>query len=169
MIILLQLAVKTLLSLFKTRQKLNLENLALRQKLAVLNRSAKRPQLTPSDRMFWIVLSRIWSHWFETLLTVQPETVVRWHRQGFRQYWAWKRSVERLGRLSIDPEVRDLSRDMIQANPLWGAPRIHGELLTLDIHVSQATVSKYMIRNRKPPSQSWRTFLNNHLPDLVST
>ncbi len=76
--------------------------------------------------------------------------------------------MQRLGRPSIDPEVRDLSRDMIQANPLWGAPRIHGELLKLDIHVSQATVSKYLIPNRKPPSQSWRTFLTNHLPDLVS-
>ena len=142
MVILLQLAVKAILSIFKTHQKLILENLALRQQLAVLNRSAKRPQLTPFDRMFWVVLSRIWSHWSETLLIVQPETVVRWHRQGFRCYWAWKSRVQRRGCPSIDPEVRDLIRNMSRANPVWGAPRIHGELLKLDIHVSQATVSK---------------------------
>jgi len=118
--------------------------------------------------MFWVVLSRIWSHWAETLLIVQPETVVRWHRQGFQRYWGWKCRVQRLGRPSIDPTVRDLIRTMSRANPLWGAPRIHGELLKLDMHVSQATVSKSMIRSRKPPSQSWRTFLNNHLLDLVS-
>ncbi len=90
MIILLQLAVNAILSIFKTRQKLTLDNLALRQQLAVLNRSAKRPQFTPTDRMFWVVLSRIWNNWSETLLIVQPETVIRWHRQSFRQYWAWK-------------------------------------------------------------------------------
>jgi len=168
MMILLQLAANAILSLFKSRQKLLLENLALRQQLAVLNRSAKRPQLTPADRMFWVVLSRLWRHWSETLLIVQPETVVRWHRQGFRQYWAWKSRRQKLGRPSIDPAVRDLIQNMSRTNPLWGAPRIHGELLKLDIHVSQATVSKYMIRNRMPPSQSWRTFLNNHLLDLVS-
>ena len=168
MSIFLQTAVTTLLSLLKTRQQLLLENLALRQQLAVLNRSAKRPQLRPSDRIFWLVLSRLWRHWSETLLIVQPETVVHWHRQGFRCYWAWKSRVQRLGRPSLDLTVRELIRNMSRANPLWGAPRIHGELLKLDIHVSQATVSKYMIRDRKPPSQSWRTFLNNHLPDLVS-
>ena len=166
--ILLQTAVTTLLSLLKTRQQLLLENLALRQQLAVLNRSIKRPQLTASDRTFWMVLSRIWRHWSETLLIVQPATVVRWHRRGFRWYWAWKSRRPRPGRPFIDPAVRDLIRNMSRANPLWGAPRIHGELLKLDIHLSQATVSKYMIRTRKPPSQSWRTFLSNHLPDLVS-
>ncbi len=142
MITLLQLAVKTLLSIFQTRQQPILENLTLRQQLAVLNRSAKRPPLTPSDRMFWVMLSGIWSHWAKTLLIVQPETVVRWHREGFRCYWAWKSRVQRLGRPSIDPTVRELIRTMSRANPLWGAPRIHGELLTLDMHVSQATVSK---------------------------
>ena len=168
MIILLQVAAEILLSIFKTREKLILENLALRQQLAVLNRSIKRPQLTRSDRMFWVLLSRFWSHWSETLLIVQPETVVRWHRQGFRRYWAWKSRVQRLGRPSINPTIKELIRTMSQVNPLWGAPRIHGELLKLDIQVSKATVSKFMIRNRKPPSQSWRTFLHNHLPDLAS-
>ena len=166
--ILLQTAVTTLLSLLKTRQQLLLENLALRQQLAVLNRSIKRPQLTASDRTFWMVLSRIWRHWSETLLIVQPATVVRWHRRGFRWYWAWKSRRPRPGRPLIDPAVRDLIRTMSRANPLWGAPRIHGELLKLDIHLSQATVFKYMARNPKPPSQSWKTFLKNHAPDLVS-
>ena len=168
MMLLLQVVMNAILSLFKTRQTLLLENLAFRQQLAVMNRSTKRPKLTPSDRMFWVGLSRIWSHWAETLLIIQPETVVRWYRQGFRYYWKWKSRNPGVGRPSVDLAVRGLIRNMSRANPLWGAPRIHGELLKLDIHVSQATVSKYVIRNRKPPSQSWRTFLNNHLPDLVS-
>ena len=102
------------------------------------------------------------------LVIVQPEMVLRWHRQGFRLYWTWKSSEQKLGRPLIAPAVRDLIRNMSQTNPLWGAQRIHGELFKLDIHLSQAKVSKYMVRNRKLPSQSWRTFLNNHLPDLVS-
>lgn len=114
------------------------------------------------------MLSRIWSHWAETFFIAQPETVVRWHRQGFQPYWGWKCRVQRLGRPAIDPTVRDGIRTMSQTNPLWGAPRVHGGLLKFDIHVSQATVSKYMIQTRKPPSQSWRTFLHNHRFDLVS-
>lgn len=164
----LQWAGNTLLSVFKTRQQLLFENLVLRQQLAVLNRSVKRPQLTRADRLFWVMVSRVWSHWSKALIIVQPQTVLRWHRQGFRLYWTWKSRSEKLGRPFIGPAVRDLIRTMSQANPLWGAPRIHGELLKLDIHVSQATVSKYMIRHRKPPSQSWKTFLKNHAPDLVS-
>ena len=97
MITLLQLAIKTILSILKPRQALVLENLALRQQLAVLNRSAKKPPLTPSDRMFWVMLSRIWRRWAKTLLIVQPATVVRWHREGFRCYWAWKSKVQRPG------------------------------------------------------------------------
>jgi hypothetical protein len=159
---------KMLFSIFKPRQQLILENLALRQQLGVLSRSVKRPQLTSWDRVFWVWLSRFWNHWSEALLLVQPETVVWWHRQGFRLYWAWKRGRPRPGRPVLDPAVRDLIRSMSQSNPLWGAPRIHGELLKLGIDVSQATVSKYMVRNRKPPSQTWRTFLNNHVVDLAS-
>jgi len=158
----------TLLSVFMTRRQLLFENLVLRQQLVVLNRSAKRPQLTRTDRLFWVMVAQVWSHWSKALIIVQPQTVLRWHRQGFRLYWTWKSRGEKLGRPFIDPEVRELIRNMSQANPLWGAPRIHGELLKLDIHLSQATVSKYMIRHRKPPSQSWKTFLNNHAADLVS-
>jgi transposase InsO family protein len=160
--------VKMVLSIFKPRQELVLENLALRQQIMVLKRSAKRPRLTKSDRLFWIVLSKFWSRWSEVLQLVKPETVVRWHRESFRHYWTWKSRVRRFGRPSIDPKVRVLIRDMCRANPLWGAPRIHGELLKLDIRVSQATVSKYMVRRHKPPSQSWRAFLDNHVQDLVS-
>ena len=158
----------TLLSVFKTRQQLLFEILALRQQLVVLNRSVTRPQLTRLDRLFWVMVSRVWSHWSKALIIVQPKTVLRWHRQGFRLYWTWKSRSQKLGRPFIDPAIRDLIRNMSQANPLWGAPRIHGELLKLDILVSQATVSKYVIRHRKPPSQSWKTFLKNHAPDLVS-
>ncbi len=99
---------------------------------------------------------------------VKPETVIRWHRQGFRLYWRWKSRSRNLGRPGVDPEIRALIRRMSQANPLWGAPRIHGELLKLGVNVSQSTVAKYMVRHRKPPSQTWPTFLANHLSQMVS-
>ena len=128
----------------------------------------KRPRISRVDRAFWVVLSRIWPRWGEALTLVQPATVVAWHRKGFRLYWTWK-SRKRKGRPSIAPELRDLIRKMSTANPLWGAPRIHGELLKLGIRISQATVSKYMERRSpNPPSQTWRTFLQNHTRDLVS-
>ena len=126
-----------------------------------------RPQLTATDRLFWVVLSRLWKNWRSSLQVVRPETVVRWHRQGFRRYWAWK-SRHRRGRPAIGTEVRDLIRRMSRANPLWGAPRIHGELLKLGLTVSQATVSKYMLRPRRAPSQTWRAFLKNHAQDLIA-
>jgi hypothetical protein len=101
------------------------------------------------------------------LIIVKPETVIAWHRQGFRLYWRWK-SGNRSGRPSVSSEVADIIRRMSLANAGWGAPRIHGELLKLGIQISQATVAKYMVRHRKPPSQKWRTFLKNHMPTLVS-
>jgi len=113
------------------------------------------------------VLSRVWENWRSSLQVVRPETVVRWHRRGFRLYWAWK-SRRRSGRPMISTELRDLIRRMSCANPLWGAPRIHGELLKLGLTVSQATVSKYMVRPRRPPSQAWRTFLKNHAEHLIA-
>jgi transposase InsO family protein len=146
---------------------LALENLALRQQVAVWKVHQPRPQLTATDRLFWVVLSRLWKNWRTSLQVVRPETVVRWHRQGFRRYWAWK-NRHRRGRPAIGTEVRDLIRRMSRANPLWGAPRIHGELLKLGLTVSQATVSKYMPRQRRPPSQVWRTFLRNHAQDLIA-
>ena len=157
----------TLRSAVRTHRELALENLALRQQVAVWKVRQPRPQLTATDRLFWVVLSRLWKNWRSALQVVRPETVVRWHRQGFRRYWAWK-SRHRRGRPAIGRELRDLIRRMSRANPLWGAPRIHGELLKLGLTVSQATVSKYMPRQRRPPSQVWRTFLKNHAQDLIA-
>src|SRR3989449_2467609 len=157
----------TLRSSVRTHRELALENLALRQQLAVWKAREPRPRLTEMDRIFWVLLSRLWASWRHALQVVRPETVVGWHRQGFRRYWAWK-SRPRHGRPRIRTELRDQIRRMSRANPLWGAPRIHGELLKLGLTVSQATVSKYMVRPRRPPSQAWRTFLKNHAADLLA-
>ena len=159
---------RTLFSALRSHRALALENLALRHQLDVLKRNSKRSHLTNRDRTLWVILSRIWSDWRKPLTLVQPDTVIRWHRRGFRLYWRWKSRPKWPGRHKVPKEVRDLIRQMSRANALWGAPRIHGELLKLGIEVSQATVSKYMVRHRKPPSQSWRTFLTNHAKDIVS-
>jgi transposase InsO family protein len=156
-------------SLFKTSLELRLENLALRHQLGVLRRSApKRLKLRPTDRILWVWLRRIWSDWKSALLIVKPETVIAWHRKGFRLYWTWKIRRGKPGRPALPQEVRDLIRMMSRNNPMWGAPRIHGELLKLGIAITELTVAKYMLRNRKPPSQTWRTFLENHVKSLVS-
>ena len=159
----------TLSSILRSRAVLELENLALRHQIGVLQRSAsKRPKLTPLDRVLWAWLSGIWSDWRSALAIVKPETVVAWHRTGFRLFWTWKVRRGQPGRPVICREVRDLIRRMCRENPTWGAPRIHGELLKLGIDIGETSVSKYMVRSRKPPSQSWRTFLENHLQQLVS-
>ena len=160
--------VRALISTFKARRELALENVALRQQLAVLRRSVKRPRLSKVDRVFWVLLRRIWTDWESVLVIVKPETVVRWHRCGFRRYWTWKSRRRRPGRPGVAPEIRELIRNMSRANPLWGAPRVHGELAKLGISISQAAVSKYMVRHRTPPSHTWRSFLDNHANDLVS-
>ncbi|MBU1701646.1 MAG: integrase core domain-containing protein [Candidatus Eisenbacteria bacterium] len=147
-------------------QSILLDNLALRHQLIVLQRKARKPRLKDRDRLLWSLLARFWTDWRRHLILVQPETVIRWHRQGFRRYWRWKSRGP--GRPKVPQEIRDLIRQMSQANLLWGAPRIHGELLKLGIEISQAVVSKYMVRRRKPPSQTWRTFLSNHAKDIVS-
>jgi putative transposase len=153
----------TLASLCQTSAQLRLENLALRQQLAVLRRSApKRLKLTPADRLFWVWLRRLWADWKSALMIVQAETVVAWHRQGFRLFWRWRIHRGKPGRPTVPPEVRDLIRIMSRNNPRWGAPRIHGEILKLGIEITEPTVAKYMVRQRKPPSQTWRTFLQNH-------
>jgi putative transposase len=151
----------------RTRRALVLENLALRQQLAVLQRTAARPRLRRSDRLFWVLISRLWSGWADALSLVQPATVVRWHRAGFRLVWTWKSRRKRPGRPAVAPAVRALIRRMSQTNPLGGAPRIHGQLRTLG-EISQATVSKDVGRHPKPPSQTWRIFLANHVQALVS-
>jgi len=165
---LLRLIRAVIRALFANRADLVAENLALRQQLNVLRRNVRRPRLRLEDRVFWLWLARGWSKWRDSLIIVKPETVVRWHRQGFKYYWTWK-SRPKGGRPAVPREVRDLIRKMSKANPLWGAPRIHGELQKLGIEMAQATVAKYMVRHRRPPSQSWRAFLNNHVKDLVGS
>jgi putative transposase len=152
----------------RTRTDLALENLALRQQLALLRRRSKRPQFGRLDRLFWVWLSHQWAGWREALHVVRPETVIRWHRQGFRAFWTWKSRRGRVGRRRVSSELADLVRTMALANPLWGSPRIHGELLKLGLEVSQRTVARLMPHRPKLPSQTWRTFLQNHLADLVS-
>jgi len=143
--------------------------MALRHQIGVLKRSAsKRPKLTPVDRLFWVVLSQVWGDWRSALDIVKPAKAIAWHRKGFRLFWTWKIRHGRVGRPGVSREVRDLIRRMSRENPLWGAPHIHGELLKLGIEISETSVAKYMVRPRKPPSQTWRTFLDNHVKNLVS-
>ena len=149
------------------RAAVAVENLALRQQLAVLKESVKRPKLRPRDRVFWTWLMRVWPHWKSALIIVKPDTVVRWHRQGFKLYWRWKSRTSRAGRPTIEPEVRALIQRMSNENPTWGAPRIQSELTLLGHDVAESTVAKYMARHRKPPSQTWRIFLDNHVHDLM--
>jgi transposase InsO family protein len=153
---------------FRSRASLQLESRALRHQLGVLQRSVKRPKLTPADRFLWAWLSEIWAGWRSALVIVQPATVVAWHRKGFRLFWTWKVRHGQPGRPAVQKDVRELIRTMSRENPLWGAPRIHGELLKLGIDVGETSVGKYMVRRRKPPSQTWRTFLENHVKTMVS-
>ncbi len=147
-------------ALFRDRSQLAPENLALRQQLAILHYKAPRPRLRDVDRAFWVSLARVCDQWRSALILVKPETVLRWHGRGFRYFWRWKSR----GRPSVSPEMIRLIRRMSRENPLWGAPRIRSELLLLGYDVSEATVAKFMTRRgRRPPSQTWRTFLRNHL------
>ncbi len=148
----------------KSRSQLALENLALRQQLTVLRRSIKRPKLRAADRIFWVLLARVWNGWRSSLAIVNPDTVIRWHRMGFKLFWRWKSWVNTRGRPPIKPEVIVLIRRMSQENHTWGVPRIQSELRLLGYDVAESTVAKYMTRRRYgPPSQSWRAFLKNHL------
>ena len=157
------------LLVFAVRLKeLALENLALRQQLAVMKRKCPRPRLRRADRCFSVSLSRVWPNWRKPLLLVRPETVIGWHRRGFRLFWTWISRRKRPGRPGTNIEVRDLVRQMAEANPLWGAPRVHGELLKLGIEMSERTVSRMMPKRQKPPSQTWRAFLENHVNELIS-
>jgi putative transposase len=151
-----------------SRAALHLEVLALRHQLLVLERSRpQRARLARADRWLSACLSRVWSGWRTALVIVKPETVVAWDRQGFRVFWTWK-SRRRTGRPPVAPDVSALIRKLAQENPWWGAPRIHGELLKLDVQLSQATVTKYLARRATPPSQPWRTFLTNHVQQIVA-
>ena len=150
----------------RSQATLHIELLALRHQLQVLERSSRsRVRLTRLDRLLWVWLSRWWPNWRTVLVIVKPETVIAWHRQGFRLFWRWK-SRHRTGRPGVPADVRALIRTMSAANPLWGAPRIHGELLKLGIDVGQTSVAKYMVGRRQPPSQTWKTFLANHIAQV---
>src|SRR6266446_10510213 len=156
-----RLCVGLLARCFRSRRRLLLENLALRQQLAVL----KRRQVLPFDKLFWVLACRLWPDWKKSLLVVTPETVVRWHRNGFRLYWSLISKVRKqVGRKRLSREVRKLIFRMVAENPTWGAPRIHGELLMLGFDVSERTISRWMKRApRDPrPAERWRAFLENH-------
>ena len=168
MMALIRFLLAILTSPFKSKSRLEAENAALRQHLVVLQRKVKgRGENSNGDRLFLVQLYRWFPSILEVLTIIQPETLVRWHRAGFRRYWRWK-SRRRGGRPRIQPELRALIRQMSVENRLWGAPRIHGELLKLGFEVSQSTVAKYMVRRRGPPSQGWRAFLANHAPHIAA-
>ena len=159
----------TLSGLLRNRAVLHLEILALRQQLAmVTHKDRKQLHFLRRERLFWIWLYRIWPGCLETLAVFKADTLVRWHQRGFRFYWKWKSRRNRGGRPPVSREVLALIRRLSRENPLWGAPRLHGELQMLGIQIAQTTVAKYMIRHQKPPSQTWRTFLDNHVKELVS-
>ena len=146
---------ETLIDVLRSRVSLHLEMLAMRQQLAmVVDGDRKRLSFRPSERIFWVWLYRLWPTCLQTLMIFKPDTLVRWHRKGFRLYWTWKSRRCQGGRPAIDPNVRELIRSMSRNNIGWGSPRIHGELQVLGIHISESTVAKYMIGHRKPPSQA---------------
>jgi transposase InsO family protein len=168
MIALLCFFLTLLVSPFKSKSRLGAENAALRREVIIFRRKVRgRVHLTNGDRFFFVQLYR----WFPSVLNIitiiRPETLVRWHRAGFRRYWRWKsRSLG--GRPQVEADLRALIRRMSVDNPLWGAPRIHGELLKLGFEVAQSSVAKYMVKRPGPPSQGWRTFLRNHAPDIAA-
>jgi len=147
---------------------MQLEILALKHQLAVYQHSVKRPSLQPTDRLFWAWLSRLWSGWQQVLEVVQPRTVIAWQKKRFRDYCRRLSESGKPGRPPISKEVRELIQDMWRCNPTWGSPRIIGELHKIGIDVAKSTVAAYRPRDRKPPSPTWRTFLNNHVKDIVA-
>jgi transposase InsO family protein len=164
---LIRLLFAMLVSPFKSRSRLEAENAALRRQLIVLRRKAKdRAKLTNGDRWFFVQLYRLFPSVLGVFSIIRPDTVLRWHRVGFCRYWCWK--SQRGGRPQVHSELRELIRRMNLENPLWGAPRIHGELLKLGFEVAQSTVAKYMAKRHGPPGQRWRTFLRNHAPDVAA-
>jgi transposase InsO family protein len=166
MIALLWFVLTLFASAFKPKTRLEAENAALKRQLIILRRKVRgRVHLTNGDRLFLVLLYRWFPSVLKTITVIRPETLVRWHRAGFRRYWRWKcRSLG--GRPQVDADLRALIRRMSVDNPLWGAPRIHGELLKLGFEVAQSSVAKYMVKRPGPPSQRWRTFLRNHGPDI---
>ena len=164
----LKLLLCFMVSRFRSERRLEAEIVVLRHQLNVLRRKMpSRPRLTLLDRLIFVWLYRCRPAVLNAVTIVRSETVVRWHRDGFRLYWRWK-SRARGGRPRISSELRRLIREMSVANPLWGAPRIHGEILKLGVEIAQSTAAKYMVRGRRPPSQSWKTFLRNHGANIAA-
>ena len=168
MIAFLSLVFHVVASPFKTRARLEAEIVLLRHQLNVLRRRVpSKPKLTVADRLLFVWLYRLFPSTLKAIAIVQPETIIRWHRAGFRLYWRWM-SRSHGGRPMIPVEIRHLIREMSLANRLWGAPRIHGELLKLGIDVAQSTVAKYMARGGRGRSQTWKTFLHNHAAGIAA-
>ena len=168
MIALLYFILAVLAAPFKSKIRLEVENAALRHQLIVLRRQVRaRVRLTNNDRLYFVQLYRWFPSILKVLTIIRPETLIGWHRAGFRRYWRWK-SRSRGGRPQIETDLRALIRQMSIENPLWGAPRIHGELLKLGFEVAQSSVAKYMVKRCGPPSQGWSTFLRNHAPDIAA-
>jgi transposase InsO family protein len=155
-------------SLFRSQVALRLENLALRHQVAVYQQAHHRPRLRPSDRLFWVWLSRLWPGWQQGLTFVQPRTVIAWQKKRFRDHWRRLSQSGKPGRPAIAKEVRELIQDLWQSNPTWGSPRIVGELRKLGIGVAKSTVEKYRVRRQQPPSPTWETFLQNHMQDAAA-
>jgi putative transposase len=168
MITLLLHVLRLLPFLFGGHRQLALENLALRQQLAVYRRTVTRPKLRTTDRLFWVWLARVWAGWRQPLVIVTPDTVLRWQRRRFREHWTKLSGRPTGGRRPVSAELKALVTRMAAANPLWGAPRIHGELLKLGIDVAERTVSRLIAKRPSRPSQTWRAFLTNHVRDLVA-
>jgi len=153
----------------KDHRSVALENLALRQQLCIYKRKQKRPRLAGHDRWFWIALSVVWKDWRKALVVLHPDIVVRWQRERFRRYWTrLSKRAARVGRPPISFEIRRLIRTLAEANRLWRAPRIHGELQKLGIIVSERTVSRILRTIKRRPSQTWRTFLQNHVGEIIA-
>ena len=157
-----------LVGLFRSRASLAAETLVLRHQINILRRhSPKRQTFSAMDRLIFAGLYRLAPIVLNALAVLKPDTVIKWHRAGFRSYWRWK-SRRHVGRPIVPPEIRKLIREISIANPLWGAPRIHGELLKLGIDIGQTSVAKYMVKRRGPPSQGWKTFLHNHTDGIAA-
>jgi len=164
----LYLILNYLRDLLRPNRDLLLENLALRQQINVLRRNHPKPPFSTWDRVFWVTLSRIWSGWRRPLTLVKPQTVIHWHRMGWRLFWRRKCRSKEVGRPRIPYEVIALIKRMSRENPTWGAPRIHGELEKLGYWVCESTVARYMIQRRGRPTQNWKTFIENHLGEMAA-
>jgi hypothetical protein len=166
MLLVLRYVLRALGRIARERRDLVLENIALRHQIDVLTRTRRRPALRPGDRRLWSLLASTWPAWRQHLVIVEPETVVRWHRAGWRRYWAWRSRTPTRGRPRIDTQIAAEIRRMTRENPRWGHMRVLGELRKLGFRVSLQTVRRYRRNVPRDPSSSWRTFLENHRPEL---